>query len=229
MSSFLSPRASAQEAPCQCSFDTLQFMTELRNTQTVVEFGTILDLGYRLYEQGQNIVNCKFCQRSRQSSLITLPVLAEQCLSLLEAACSTYEISRKDPLFDLPAISLEQSLSGFICLKSKITLGQIELEGEEVELLVRMLLNRNLLMLAELLESFKGVLCTLLKDNSDAERVATLRACDSSVDSTIHRLASLIEQLGVESGRGLRHPWFDCFLLRLIRLQSGLSVTLPAR
>nr|ANF07280.1 putative regulatory protein [Paecilomyces fulvus] len=199
MSSLISSNPSSQEGVCGCSFDTLQIMTDLRNTQTVVDFGVVLDLGYRLYEQGLKVVNCKYCRRSQQSSISTLPVLAKQCLTLFEAACSAYNISRRDRLFDPIAAPLNEPLSEFICIKAKVTLGEVELEGEEAEMLAKMLLNRNLLRLAELLESLKEVLSISLKDDCPPQRTLTLRSCQSSVDTTIHRLAVLVEQIGVES------------------------------
>lgn len=190
-------------SPCQCSMDALQIMTELRNVGTVVDLGIILDLVHRVCRQEQAMVSCNSCQKNPQSSIVTLPALAEQCLSLFEAACSTYNIARRNVLFDPAVLAFEQPVPQFICIRSKTVLGQMELDDEESGLLVKMLLNRSLVRLLEILEVLKGILAGLSKDHSHPHRagVATLRACESSVDSTIHRFAVFMEHIDVDSSK----------------------------
>lgn len=194
------------ESPCQCSMEALHIMTELRNVHTVVDLGTILDLVNRVYKQGQTMIGCSNCKKSPQSSIVTLPALAEQCLSLFEAVCSTYNISRRNALFDPAVLAFEQPLPQFICIRSKTVLGQMELNDEESGLLVKILLNRSLVRLLELLELLKDIVGAFSKDTSHTHPVgvATLRACESSVESTIHRFAVFMEQIDVESGKSLQ-------------------------
>lgn len=183
---------------CQCSMDALRIMSELRNVNTVVDLGIILDLVHRVCRQGQAMVNCSSCKKKPQSSIVTLPAIAEQCLSLFEAVCSTYSIFRRNALFDPTALAFEQPLPQFICVRSKTVLGQMELDEEESDLLVKMLLNRSLLRLLEILEILKGIVASWSKDPSHLHRTgaATLRACESSVDSTINRFAVFMEHIG---------------------------------
>lgn len=183
--------------------DALQTMTELRSVNTVVDLGIILDLVHRVCRQGQTMVSCNSCKKNLQSSIVTLPALAEQCLSLFEAVCSTYNIARRNVLFDPAVLAFEQPLPQFICVRSKTVLGQMELDEEESGLLVKMLLNRSLVRLLEVLEVLKGILANLSKDSGHSHRAgaATLRACESSVDSTIHRFAVFMEHIEVESGK----------------------------
>ncbi|RJE20605.1 hypothetical protein PHISCL_07068 [Aspergillus sclerotialis] len=181
-------------------------MTELRNVHAVVDLGTILDLVNRVYKQGQTMISCSTCKKSPQSSIVTFPALAEQCLSLFEAVCSTYNISRRNNLFDPAVLAFEQPLPQFICIRSKTVLGQMELNDEESGLLVKILLNRSLVRLLELLELLKDILGAFSKDTSHTHRVgaAALRACESSVESTIHRFAIFMEQIDVESSKNLQ-------------------------
>ncbi|OJJ32493.1 hypothetical protein ASPWEDRAFT_668873 [Aspergillus wentii DTO 134E9] len=189
------------EATCHCSIDALQIMSELRNVHTVVDLGTILDLVHRVYRQGQAMVNCADCKKSPQPSIVTLPALVEQCLSLFEAVCSAYSITRKNALFDPAVLAFEQPLPQFICIRTKVLLGKMELDDDETGLLVRTLLNRNLMRLLELLEVLKDILRELSKDGGHAHRAgaAMLRACESSVESTTHRFAVFMEQIEIES------------------------------
>lgn len=191
------------QSPCQCSIDTLQMMAEFRNVHTVVDLRTILDLVHRVCRHGQAMTNCDSCNKNPQSSIVTLPALAEQCLSLFDAVCSAYGIKR-NVLFDPAVLAFEQPLPQFICIKSRTILGQMELDDEEAGLLIKMLLNRSLVRLLELLEVLKGILRARLKDVSHPRvGAATFRACESSVESTIHRLAVFMEQVEVESGKNV--------------------------
>ena len=200
----LSSLAKMNPETCQCSLDALQIMTELRDVHAVVDLGTILDLVHRVYRHGQTMINCHSCKMNPQSSIVTLPALAEQCLSLFDSVCSAYNIARRNSLFD-PGLRFDQPLPQFICIRSKTILGQIELDDDESGLLVRTLLNRNVMRLIELLDALKGILRALSKDAGHAHRAgaATLRACESSVESIIHRLAMFMDQIAVGSSTSL--------------------------
>lgn len=187
------------EGHCQCSMNALQFLTELRNVHTVVELGTILDLVHRVYSQGQVILQCKECRNSPPSSFATIPALAEQCLCLFEAICLAYGISRQNTLFDPGALAFEQPLPQFICIRSKVQLGETEMDEEDSAVLVRMLLSRNLIKIVDLLKALREVLRSLSKDNTQSHRTGPLRTCESSVESTIRRFAVFMEQIELRS------------------------------
>lgn len=182
------------ESPCSCSMEALQMMSELQNLHALVDVDTVLDLIHRLCQQGRTVVQCDACTKSTSSSIMTLLALSEQCLPLLEALCSAYNISTQPGFFDSAMLSFEQPPSSFICVRSRVILGQTELDEDEGRLLVRMLLGRSLIRLVELMEGLKSKLLMML-DNPHAHRngTATLRACESSVESTISRLAALMQ------------------------------------
>ncbi|KAL6236131.1 hypothetical protein BDW75DRAFT_250319 [Aspergillus navahoensis] len=179
------------EAACQCSISALQIMNELRSVPTVVELETILGLVDRIHMQGQAMLKCKDCRANPGSTLMTLPALTDQSLALFEAACLAYNVTRKDALFD-------QSLPQFLCIRSKIQLGQMELDDDETAMLVRMLLGKNSMKLLELLKGLQS----LTKDCGQSHRtgVATLRTCESPVEPSIRRLAVFMEQIEAEPG-----------------------------
>lgn len=184
------------EAGCQCSIGALQVMNELRNVHTVVGLETILSLVERIHSQGQAMLKCKECRANPGSTLMTLPALTDQSLALFEAACLAYNISRKNTLF-------EPSLPQFLCVRSKMQLGQMDLDEDETGVLVRMLLGKNSMKLLELLKGLRA----LAKDCGPSHRggVATIRACDSSLEPSIHRLVLFMEQIEVESGKSSAH------------------------
>ncbi|PTU19983.1 hypothetical protein P175DRAFT_0532948 [Aspergillus ochraceoroseus IBT 24754] len=186
------------ETGCQCSVGALKIMNELRNVHTVVEVETILGLVERIHALGHTMLKCKECRASPGSSLMTLPALAEQCLSLFEALCLAYNITRKNSFFEPPILAFEQSLHQFLCIRSKMQLGQMELDDDETTVLVRVLLGKNLMKLLELLKALRS----LYKECGQSHRagVSGLRACEAPVESIIHRLAVFMEQIDVESG-----------------------------
>ncbi|KAE8384368.1 hypothetical protein BDV23DRAFT_189297 [Aspergillus alliaceus] len=198
------PPQMETENSCRCSMEALQILEELRSVHTVVELETILDLVQRVYGQGQAMLNCQDCRISppQSSSLLTIPALAEQCLSLFEAVCSAYSITCKNCLFDPNILAFEQPLPQFICIRSKVQLGETELDEAETGMLVRTLLNRNSARLFGLLETLQGALRALSTDASQSHRAgtATLRAYESSVQSTMHRFRTFMEQMQVEQG-----------------------------
>ncbi|KAL4749522.1 hypothetical protein BDW72DRAFT_204693 [Aspergillus terricola var. indicus] len=183
------------EATCQCSISALQIMNELRSVHTVVELETILGLVDRIHSQGQAMLKCKECRANPGSTLMTLPALTDQSLSLFEAACLAYNVTRKDALFD-------PSLPQFLCIRSKMQLGQMDLDDDETVVLVRMLLGKNSMKLLELLKGLQS----LTKECGQSHRtgVATLRACESSVEPSIRRLAAFMEQIEAEPARRRR-------------------------
>lgn len=191
----------AFEQPCDCSIEALQIMTELQGFHTVVDVDTVLDLIHRLCQQGSIIVQCAACEKSPSSSIVTLPALSEQCLPLLEALCSAYNISAQPGFFDSAMHPFEQPPSSFICVRSKVVLGQTELDDGEGKLLVRALLGRNLIRLVELMEGLKKKLLMMLdKQQTHRNGIAALRACEASVESTISRLAVLMQGIEGDSG-----------------------------
>ncbi|KAF9893656.1 hypothetical protein FE257_010968 [Aspergillus nanangensis] len=190
------------DTACRCSTEALKIMTDLRNLHTVVELETVLALVNRIYTQGQAILKCKDCRASPQGSFVPISTLAEQSLSLFEAVCLAYGITRRNNLFDSGILAFEQPLPQFICIRSKVQLGEADIDEDEAGLLVRLLLARNLMRLLELLEALQEVIRSLCKDTTPALRggLASLRVCESSLNSTIHRLAMFMEQ--IEGDRG---------------------------
>lgn len=173
----------------------LEIMTEMRSVHTVIDVETILDLVQRVCQQGNAIVNCKDCTKTPQSSIVILPPLSEQCLPLFEAVCSAYNISTQPALLDPAVLVFEQPPSPFICIRSKVVLGQTVLDEEETRLLVRTLVGRSLMKLAELMEGLKGILRILLENSQQRAGAAALRASESSVQCIIGRLVVLMQQI----------------------------------
>jgi hypothetical protein len=181
--------------------DALQIMTELRNVHTVVDVETIFELVHRVCQQGSVMVNCTDCVKKPQQSMVTLPALSEQCLALFEAVCAAYDISTQPALFDPNVLAFEQVPGSFVCIRNKVILGQTELDEDEARLLVRKLLGRTLMRLVELMEGLKGIVRALLESaQHNRTGTTTLRACESSVDCTIERLAIFLQQIEGEGG-----------------------------
>ncbi|KAL3473362.1 hypothetical protein BJX99DRAFT_261426 [Aspergillus californicus] len=174
-------------------------MNELRSVHTVVELETILDLVDRIHNHGQSMLKCKECRTNPGSSLMTLPALTDQCLALFEAACLAYNITRKNTLFDPSIFAFEHPLPQFLCIRSKIQLGQMELDDDETGVLVRMLLGKNAMTLRELLKGLRSLSRESGKPHSIG--VATTRAWESSMESAVHRIVTFMEQIEVESGK----------------------------
>ncbi|KAL5333411.1 hypothetical protein BJX70DRAFT_392203 [Aspergillus crustosus] len=190
--------AMESDVGCQCSIGALQIMNELRSVHTVVELETILDLVERIQSHGQSMLKCKECRANPSSSLMTLPALTEQSLSLFEAACLAYNVTRTSTLFDPSILGFEHSLPQFLCIRSKVQLGQMELDDDEMGVLVRMLLGKNSMKLLELLEGLRS----LSKDSGKSHKIGVpaLRS-ESSVESAIRRILVFIEQLELDSER----------------------------
>ncbi|KAJ5900104.1 hypothetical protein N7495_004848 [Penicillium taxi] len=131
------------------------------------------------------MIECRDCIKTSQS-IAPLPALSEHCLPLLEALCSAYEISTHHGLFDTVMLAFKPRPAPFICLRSKVMLGQMELDEDETRLLLRTLLGRNLRRLVELIK---------LLESSDIPDIATcgIMVCESSVQSTISRLIVLMQ------------------------------------
>ncbi|CAL5867124.1 uncharacterized protein PFLUO_LOCUS1336 [Penicillium psychrofluorescens] len=176
-------------------------MAELRSVHTVVDVETIFELVHRVCQQGSVMVNCNDCVKTTQPSMVTLFTLSEQCLALFEAVCAAYDISTQPALFDPSILAFEQPPGPFVCIRSKVVLGQTELDEDEARLLVRTLLGRTLMRLVELMEDLKGNVRALL-ENAQHNRAGTaaLRTCESSVDGTIGRLAVFLRQVEGEGG-----------------------------
>ncbi|KAI9374863.1 hypothetical protein BJX61DRAFT_532043 [Aspergillus egyptiacus] len=187
------PPPMDSETSCQCSIGALQIMNELRSVHTVVDLETILALVERIHDQGQSMLKCKECRANPTSFLMTFPALTDQCLALFEAACLAYSVMRKSTTFDAATLPFEQPLPQYLCIRSKIQLGEMELDEYETGVLVRVLLGKNSAKLKELLKALRS----LSKENGRMQGidVSTLRACESSVGSAIHRMGVFIEQI----------------------------------
>lgn len=187
------------ENGCRCSMNVLQIMSDLRNLHAVVELGAILDLVHRVYTQGQIILACSECRENPQPSFGSLFTLVEQCLSLFDAVCLAYGINRKNTFFDASMMAFEQPIPHFICIRSKVQLGETDIDEEEAGVLVQMLLTRNSLRLLELLESLQDILRCRLK-GPPRGGLASLRACESSIGSIIQRTVIFMQQIEASNG-----------------------------
>ncbi|KAJ5698839.1 hypothetical protein N7462_000844 [Penicillium macrosclerotiorum] len=182
------------DKPCRCSTEALQIMSDLQNVHAVIDAETVLGLVNRVCHQGMLMVHCEDCTKELQYSVVTLPTLSEQCLPLLEALCSAYDITSQPSFFDTAMLTFDPPASHFICVRSKVIFGQTELDEAEIRLLVRTLLGRNLMRLVELMEGLKGILPVLSEGPSTHRNgSATLKACESSLESIIGRLAVLVQ------------------------------------
>ncbi|KAJ5528283.1 hypothetical protein N7513_012442 [Penicillium frequentans] len=167
-------------------------MSELQSIPAVVNAEIVLDFIYRVCQQGEAIVQCKFCKQTPQPSIVILPALYEQCLPLLEALCSTYNIATQPGFFDSAMLALEQPASRYICIRDKAILGTIELEEEETKLLVGTIIGQRLRRLLDLMETLKVILenpKTLLSG------IATLRTTKSPAELIMNRLKALMETI----------------------------------
>ncbi|KAK5788147.1 hypothetical protein VI817_009105 [Penicillium citrinum] len=169
-------------------------MTDLQNVDPVVDVDTILDIADRVYLQGKAMLRCKDCKKTPQCSIVALPTLSDGCLHLLDALCAAYDISTQPGFFDAAMFAYEQPQASIICVRSRAFLGRTELDDFEARLLVRTLLARSLIRFVELMEGLKEVLIMLRKaSHPHGVGTATLRACESSTDSTMSRLAVLMQ------------------------------------
>ncbi|KAL4741244.1 hypothetical protein BDV11DRAFT_203679 [Aspergillus similis] len=182
------------EATCQCSISALQNLNEIKSVK-FFELETILGLVDRIHSQGQAMLKCKECRANLGSILVTFSAITDLSLALFEATCLTYNVTRKDALFDPSSIQL-------LCKRSKMRLGQMDLDDDEMVVLVRMLLGKSSMKLLELLKGLQS----LARDCGQPHRtgVATLRACESPVEPSIRRLAAFMEQIEAEPARHRR-------------------------
>ncbi|KAF3391650.1 hypothetical protein F1880_007924 [Penicillium rolfsii] len=174
--------------------EAFQILSELQIVHAVVNVETILDLIQRVCTQGNIMVQCQDCIKSPQSSIMMLPALSEKCLPLLEVLCSAYDISTQPELFDSAVLAFEQPPLPFICIRSKVTLGETELDESESRLLVRTVLAQSLVKLVQLMEGLKEILLLMSKSAHTSHKGASnLSAYELSVDATISRLAVLMQ------------------------------------
>lgn len=184
--------------PCDCTHGVLQISSQLRN-QRVIEFEAVLDIGCRIATQWEAVIDCANC-RSHRQSIVILPMVAEQVLALYEVACSTYAISQLDsgtgdhPGPGYSAHATRPSTDRWVCQKSRMMLGQLELEEHDAKLLARVLLNRDLQKLGVLLEDLTEMVGELWSETW-AQQTGTLRACEASISLTMEKLMILISQL----------------------------------
>lgn len=189
---------------CICSIGCLRILSELQNIHDVVDAEMILDLVYRLCRQGETMVQCKSCIQIPQPSMVTLPALFEKCLALLEALFSTYDIATQPGFFDSAMLAMEQPTSRFICIRNTALLGQMELDGNETSLLVRMIIGQRLRRILNLMESLNGSVFVMLENSHSCQnRTAALRNLKSSVESTIGRLRALMETVDERNASSL--------------------------
>ncbi|KAJ5183935.1 hypothetical protein N7492_001551 [Penicillium capsulatum] len=173
--------------------EAMRILSEIQNFHAVVDVETVLDLIRRTCRQGMIMVHCKDCIKTTQSSMITFFTLLEQCLPLAEALCSTYGISMQPGFFDSAMLAFEQPPSLCICLRSRVVLGQTELDEGESRLLIRILLGRGLMRLIELTGSLKGSPKAMVENPHAHRNANALRVCEASVESTISRLVVLMQ------------------------------------
>ncbi|KAL4786217.1 hypothetical protein BJX76DRAFT_366074 [Aspergillus varians] len=180
-------RASMEsESGCQCSLDAFQIMDELRNVPQMMELATILAMAERIHSQGQAMLKCKGCRANPGSILMTLPVLTDQCVALFETACRAYNVTRNGALLD-------PRLPQLLCIPSRVQLGRMQLDDDEIGVLVRLLLGKSSIKLLELLKELRSVSKECMQ--SHRSRVTTLRSCEPSIEPAIRRIVVFMEQI----------------------------------
>lgn len=167
-------------------------MSEVQNIPAVVNAEILLELIYRICQQGEAMVQCKICIQNLQHSIVVLSSLSEQCLPLLEALCSTYDIATQPGFFDSAMLAMEQLTSRYICIRDTAILGQIVLKEEETKLLVGTIIGQRL---GRLLDLMKSLMVMLENSNSHLNGIATLHTIKSSAELTINRLKALMETI----------------------------------
>lgn len=177
---------------CPCSTEALQMMSELQNVPAVVNAEVVLDLICRICQQGETMMQCKSCKKTPQPSIVIFQALSEQCLPLLEALCSTYDITTQPSFFDQATLAMGQSTSRYICIRNRASLGQIELEEEETKLLVGTIIGQRLRRLLGLMES---LMVMLGNSNSHQNGIATRRTIKSPAELIMNKLKALMESI----------------------------------
>jgi hypothetical protein len=93
-------------------------------------------------------------------------------------------------------LAFEQPPLPFICIRSKVMLRETELDERESRLLVRTVLGRSLVRLVQLMEGLKVILLVMSKSSHTCHNSpSTVRACKLSVETTISRLAVLMQAI----------------------------------
>jgi hypothetical protein len=171
-------------------------MSELQNIHAVVDTEIILDLIFRICQEGETMAQCKSCMQTPQPSIVAIPALSEHCIPLLEALCSTYDIATQPGFFDSAMLAMEQSTSRFICIRNRALLGQTELDENETRLLIRTIIGQRLGRLLDVMESLNSSLLVILAvAPSQQNEAAPFRTLRSSVKSIITRLRALVKTI----------------------------------
>jgi hypothetical protein len=130
-----------------------------------------------------------------------LPLLAEQVLTVYEAAGLAYGIISfsSSPGYandDDTGVEMGNSkeTGRFTCVKSGMRLGELELEGEEAKLLARVVLRKGVMKLGRLLEELRDVVSELWGEGW-AQRTGILRVVEERVGGVMERLVMLLGML----------------------------------
>ncbi|OJJ46038.1 hypothetical protein ASPZODRAFT_2038743 [Penicilliopsis zonata CBS 506.65] len=184
---------------CHCPLESINLLSDLGRL-TVLDLAAVLNLLNRVHLHGASVFSCAECTEkkaksmtaaSTQSAVHTLCAIVEACLPLLEGVCTTYNINvsvnvnvhninltnrmemsmnRIDMNGTFDDMIFVDSLPTLV-LQSKARLGQLEIEGGEMLLLVRIVVGRNLLLLAEMLERVRKI------DTRGGEVEGLIRRC----------------------------------------------------
>lgn len=179
------------ETFCPCSTEALQMMSELQRIPAVVSAEIVLDLIYRTC-QHEAMMQCKSCKQTPQPCIVIFQALSEQCLPLLEALCSTYNIATQPGFFDQAILAMGQSTSRYICIRNMASLGQTELEEEETKLLVGTIIGQRLRRLLVLMES---LMVMLENSNPHQNGIATPRTIKSPAERIMNKLKALMQTI----------------------------------
>jgi len=86
------------------------------------------------------------------------------------------------------------SNNSVVCRTSKMTWGDVELQGEDARLLAKVLLRRRLTSLGALLGELREILAGVWNKNW-AQQTDSFRACEASLMASMDKLVTLVGQL----------------------------------
>ena len=210
-------QAFSISSPCNCNRSMARILTEVED-QSAIEFETVLRVGLDVTKQCEAMVSCEYC-RTHRHTIISLKSVLERILIFYEAACSTYGLGpvhaqntessvafgQSSPILSLlqnaqPAVTVAGTATSsdslgdgksVVCRTSKITWGDVELQGEDARLLAKVLLRQRLTSLGALLRE-------ILRDvwnRNWAQQAEALRACEMSLTSSMDNLMTLLGRL----------------------------------
>ena len=201
--------------PCGCASGLSQAISKVPQ-QHALGFDEVLCFGAEVSEKCKIMLTCEHCC-TQWHAVKTVQSALDLSLAYLEGACATYAVAEVDPLscssFPEPdfksmphglvssvsrddrngAIGTDEGLSATepVCSASPMTWGEFELEGDNAQLLARVVLRQGLTDLAALIAELQYVLENVwFRNHPQPSQV--LQECKSNVASLMDRLVLLV-------------------------------------